>query len=56
MITLEALVLTAPPELGEELRDLSKTVLVERCLAIRPGEVETPLAIAKHVLRSLARR
>ncbi|MGI5940451.1 MAG: IS110 family transposase [Thermoleophilia bacterium] len=56
MITLKALVVTAPPELGQELRDLSKTVLIERCLALRPGKVETPLGAAKHVLRSLARR
>jgi hypothetical protein len=56
MITLQALLVTAPPELGEELGDLSKTLLSERCLALRPGKVETPLAAAKHVLRSLARR
>lgn len=56
MITLKALVVTAPPELGEELRDLSKMVLLERCLALRPGKIDTPLAAAKHVLRSLARR
>ncbi len=56
MITLKALVMTAPPELGEELRALSKMVLIERCLALRPGNIETPLAAAKHALRSLARR
>ena len=56
IITLKALVVTAPPELGEELRELSKMVLIERCLALRPGKIDTPLAAAKHVLRSLARR
>lgn len=56
MITLKAPVVTAPAELGQELRDLSKTVLIDRCLALRPGKVETPLGAAKHALRSIARR
>lgn len=56
IITLKALVVTAPPELGEELRELSKMILIERCLALRPGKIDTPLGAAKHVLRSLARR
>lgn len=56
MIILRALVVTAPPWLGEELRDLSKTALINRCLALRPGQLDTPLAAAKHALRSLARR
>lgn len=56
MITLKALVVTAPPDLGEELRELSKMTLIGRCLALRPGKTDTTLAAAKHVLRSLARR
>jgi len=56
IITLKALIVTAPPELGDELRELSKMALIERCLALRPGKIDTPLAAAKHVLRSLARR
>ncbi len=56
IITLKALVVTAPTELAEELRELSKMVLIDRCLALRPGKIDTPLSATKHVLRSLARR
>ena len=56
IITLKALIVTAPPDLGEELRELSKMALIERCLALRPGKIDTPLGAAKYVLRSLARR
>ena len=56
MVTLKTLVITAPPELREQLEGLSRMALIERCAALRPGPVTTPLAAAKHALRELARR
>lgn len=56
MITLKSLIVTAPDEVREQLQDLSKMSLITRCLALRPGELETPLSSSKHVLRALARR
>ena len=53
---LKALVVTAPAELREQLRDLSTTELVRTCSRLRPGDVATPLAATKLALRSLARR
>jgi hypothetical protein len=56
MVTLKTLVITAPPELREQLEGLSRSVLIERCGGLRPGPVTTPLAATKHALRELARR
>jgi transposase len=56
MITLKTLVITAPPELREQLDGLPKMTLIERCAGLRPGQMTTPLAATKHVLRGLARR
>jgi transposase len=56
IITLKALVVTAPDELRHELQPLSKARLRDRCAGLRPGEMSTPLAAAKHALRALARR
>jgi transposase len=56
MITLKALVVTAPAELREPLDGLSKMALIDRCTRLRPGPVTTPTAAAKHALRALARR
>ena len=56
MITLKALVVTAPAELREPLDGRSKMALVGRCAGLRPGPVTTPTAAAKHALRALARR
>jgi transposase len=47
---------TAPDELRQELQPLSKARLRDRCAGLRPGELTTPLAAAKHALRALARR
>ena len=52
MSTLKALAVTAPSELGEQLRGLAKMTLINRWLALRPGQLDTPLAAAKHALRS----
>jgi len=56
IITLKTLIVTAPDELRAELDALSKAALRDRCAALRPGPVTTPLAAAKHAVRSLARR
>jgi transposase len=56
MITLKALVVTAPTDLREPLDGLSKMALIGRCAGLRPGPVTTPTAAAKHALRALARR
>lgn len=56
MISLKALLVTAPPELREHLQNLSKMALIDRSAALRPGPITTPLAAAKHALRALARR
>jgi transposase len=56
IITLKTLVVTAPDELRHELQPLSKAKLRDRCAGLRPGDIDTPLAAAKHALRALARR
>ena len=56
MVTLKTLVVTAPPELREQLDGLPRMALIERCAGLRPGSMTTPLAATKHALRSLARR
>lgn len=56
MITLKSVVVTAPPELREELQPLSKMVLVRRCAALRPGKVTDVTAAVKHTLKSIAKR
>ena len=48
--------MTCPDELRHELQPLSMAALRERCAGLRPGSVASPLAAAKHALRSLARR
>ena len=53
---VKAFVVTAPYELRERLRRLPATRLVAWCVAFRTGALETPVAVAKHTLRSLARR
>jgi transposase len=53
---MKALVVTAPDQLRESLRDLSKTELVRACARSRPGELTGPAAAIKAALRSLAAR
>ena len=53
---VKAVLITAPPELREALQGLTRMALLERCTALRPGALTTPLAAAKHALRLLARR
>ena len=56
MISLKAVLVTAIPELREELQPLTKTNLINRCAGLRPGPVDAIHAATKHTLRSLARR
>ncbi|WP_184840554.1 IS110 family transposase [Allocatelliglobosispora scoriae] len=56
MITLKAVIVTAAPELREQLQPLSKMALINRCAALRPGSITTVAAATKHTLRSIARR
>jgi transposase len=56
IVTLKTLLVTAPPELREQLEGLPKMTLIERCAGLRPGPMTTPLAATKHALRALARR
>ena len=56
MVTLKALVITAPSELREQLEGRSTMALIERCAGFRPGPMTSPTAAAKHALRGLARR
>lgn len=56
MITLKSVVVTAPPELREELQPLSKMVLIRRCAALRPGKVTDVTSAVKHTLKSIAKR
>jgi hypothetical protein len=56
MLTLKSIVVTATPELREQLQPLSKMALIERCAGLRPGPITTVAAATKHTLRSIARR
>jgi transposase len=53
---LRALLVTAPPELRDELRALSTSRLVTKAAQVRPGEPRNTLAASKLALRHLARR
>lgn len=53
---VKAVLVTAPAELREVLQGLPRIALLKRCAVLRPGELSTPLAAAKHALRLLARR
>jgi transposase len=53
---LKGLVVTAPAELREQLRELPAVRLVQTAAALEPGPITTPLAAATLGLRTLARR
>ena len=53
---MKAFVVTAPLGLRQKLRGLSSSRLVARCVAFSSGVLDTSVAVAKHTLRSLARR
>ena len=56
MNQLKAVLITAPDELRESLTGVGPVRLLQRCAALRPGELTTPLCAAKQALRLLARR
>jgi len=56
MISLKSILVNAPTALREQLQPLSKMALIHRCAGLRPGEISTVEAAAKHALRSIARR
>ena len=53
---LRAVLVTAPAGLRESLGGLSAAALLTRCVGLRPRQLTTVLAAAKHTLRLLARR
>ena len=53
---MKALIVTAPAELRESLRELKTDKLTDRCAGFRPGPLVSPTATAKLVLRFLAHR
>ncbi len=56
IISLKSVIINADPELREQLQDLPRMTLIERCAGLRPGQVTTVVAATKHTLRSIARR
>jgi transposase len=56
MVSLKSVLVTAPPALREELQPLPNMALIRRCATLRPGQITTVGAAAKHTLRALARR
>jgi transposase len=56
IVTFKTLLVTAPPELREQLEGLPRAAPIDRCAGLRPGPVSSPMAAAKHALRELARR
>lgn len=53
---MKALVVTAPDDLRECLRELSTIALVRTCARLRPGKLVDPMTATKVALRSLALR
>jgi transposase len=53
--SMRAFIVTAPDDLREQLRGLTKDTLPDKCASLRPKGSE-PTAAAKIALRSLARR
>jgi transposase len=53
---IKALLVTAPVELREQLRDLPAATLVAAAAALMPGPITSPPAVARLALRTLAHR
>ena len=53
---MKALVVTAPANLRQQLKDLSASKLVRRCAGFRPRDLATPTDATKFALRSIAQR
>ena len=56
IITLKTLIVNAPDALREPPEPLTDRQLIDRCAALRPGDIINPTASAKHALRALATR
>ena len=56
LIALKCIVVNAPADLREQLSQLTDKKLIDRCAGVRPGQIDSPTAAAKHTLRALARR
>ncbi len=56
MQTLKAILITAPDDLRQALQPLSDTMLLRRCAVLRPGELTSVTAAAKHSLKAIAQR
>jgi transposase len=56
MITLKTVIVTAPPQLREELQPLPDRLLIERCAGLRNESMRTPTDAARYTLQMLARR
>ncbi len=56
IVTLKALLVTAPAELREQFDDHTDKTLIDRCASLRPGAVSSASASAKYCLRALAKR
>jgi transposase len=54
--SLKAVLITAPAEVREALEPLPNMALLRRCVGLRPGELTSVSAAAKHTLRAIARR
>ena len=56
MTTLKTLIVNAPSRVREALEPLTDQKLIDRCAALRPGDIIDPTASMKHALRALAAR
>ena len=56
MTTLKTLIVNAPNRVREALEPLTDQKLIDRCAALRPGDIIDPTASVKHALRALAAR
>ena len=56
MVTIKTLLVNAPTRVREALEPLTNQKLIDRCAALRPGDILDPTASVKHALRALARR
>jgi len=49
IISLKSVVINADPDLREQLQDLPRMALIERCAGLRPGPVTSVTAATKHL-------
>ena len=52
IVTLKAVIVTVPAGLRGQLDGLTDKALIGRCAGLQPGTIVTPVASAKHALRS----